>query len=438
MRGDRGIWGTAAATAALALLVVGAGTASADAAERVVVGAKPCPDEATYPWMGNSIAKRVTVPSLTTPAGIEGYEGTILRPTDSAAYPGPRPVVVLQHGNNGDQCRLWWVAQDLAGHGYVALVWTVPNASTQQNFIRSVDATRSALAFVRTGANPYLSSSDPTQIAVAGSSLGAVVTSYVQGDPDPAVRAAVALDNLVPAVPSDGGMGEGEGLCGNAEAAIPVTPRVPALGFAKDEPCGGNLDPFSKQPAFTLWRNAGIPSMEVIMAGFEHTDFMANGSEAQRLDVSHYLLAWLDRWLLDAPDATDRLLADTVNGRPTDVVVSSKFRSASFLPGVVNTTDLIGWLHRDVISPKSKRVAGPERLVTRRQVHGRGLKFRFRADEPDSSFRCRLDDQRWRRCRSPHVLHRAAIGRHTFRVQATDAAGNRERKPASWRFRVQR
>jgi Ca2+-binding RTX toxin-like protein len=68
---------------------------------------------------------------------------------------------------------------------------------------------------------------------------------------------------------------------------------------------------------------------------------------------------------------------------------------------------------------------GPRRRVT----------FAFTASQPGSSFRCKLDGQPWRPCRSPRV-YLVSPGRHAFRVYAIDAAGNRDRSPAFFFFRV--
>jgi Ca2+-binding RTX toxin-like protein len=64
----------------------------------------------------------------------------------------------------------------------------------------------------------------------------------------------------------------------------------------------------------------------------------------------------------------------------------------------------------------------------------RRVSFSF-ASEPGARFRCRLDRQPWRSCRPPRsYLVRA--GRHVFRVYAIDAAGNRDRSPATFGFRA--
>jgi Ca2+-binding RTX toxin-like protein len=65
-------------------------------------------------------------------------------------------------------------------------------------------------------------------------------------------------------------------------------------------------------------------------------------------------------------------------------------------------------------------------------------KFKFRATEPGSSFECKIDSQPYEACSSPTTLKRLDKGRHVFRVQATDAAGNVDPTPASRGFKVVR
>jgi Ca2+-binding RTX toxin-like protein len=81
----------------------------------------------------------------------------------------------------------------------------------------------------------------------------------------------------------------------------------------------------------------------------------------------------------------------------------------------------------------SLRRRPPALLLTPRQR--RRVAFAFSASEAGARFRCRLDRQPFRPCRSPRA-YLVAAGPHAFRVFAIDAAGNRDRSPLLFRFRV--
>ena len=63
-------------------------------------------------------------------------------------------------------------------------------------------------------------------------------------------------------------------------------------------------------------------------------------------------------------------------------------------------------------------------------------KFAFRANEPNSTFTCKLDKQKPKPCVSPKTYRGLKPGRHTFKVWATDAAGNKATTPAKRTFKV--
>ena len=65
----------------------------------------------------------------------------------------------------------------------------------------------------------------------------------------------------------------------------------------------------------------------------------------------------------------------------------------------------------------------------------RVAKFTFGADR-SASFRCRLDRGRYRVCRSPLTYRALALGRHLLSVYAVNAAGERDRTPASYAWTV--
>lgn len=88
---------------------------------------------------------------------------------------------------------------------------------------------------------------------------------------------------------------------------------------------------------------------------------------------------------------------------------------------------------RDTTAPNTTISAGPV-SPTRSRTAG----FSFSATEPGSTFQCRLDDRAWRACTSPRSYSRLVLGRHVFRVRATDLAGNRDATPATWTWRIRK
>jgi Ca2+-binding RTX toxin-like protein len=88
----------------------------------------------------------------------------------------------------------------------------------------------------------------------------------------------------------------------------------------------------------------------------------------------------------------------------------------------------------DRTAPRTKLLRRPASLVRVRPGRAAAVVFRFAADER-SRFECKLDAKPYRRCHSP-LRAELRPGRHTFRVFAIDAAGNRDKTPALVRIRV--
>ncbi len=117
----------------------------------------------------------------------------------------------------------------------------------------------------------------------------------------------------------------------------------------------------------------------------------------------------------------------------------------SFIPGVGGPEQVCG-IAVDGLSSPPAPPAGPPAPDTRAPVAkiskgpGKKLdqgtaKFSFKADETGSTFSCKLDRKKPARCRSPKTYKSLKPGRHTFKVWATDPAGNKS-KPAKRGFRV--
>lgn len=81
----------------------------------------------------------------------------------------------------------------------------------------------------------------------------------------------------------------------------------------------------------------------------------------------------------------------------------------------------------------------PQTTLKRKPPHktrDRTPTFRFVADEPGSTFQCKLDGKRFKSCRSPFTTKKLSLGRHTFAVRARDDPGQLDPSPASYSFKV--
>jgi Ca2+-binding RTX toxin-like protein len=113
---------------------------------------------------------------------------------------------------------------------------------------------------------------------------------------------------------------------------------------------------------------------------------------------------------------------------PAPVTVPAPTTSPPAPPPVVKPPKV------DRTPPVTKLLRRPAKLVRVRPHRAAQVVFRFAANE-SSRFECKLDAKPFRRCRSP-VRARLRPGRHTFRVFAIDAAGNRDKTPATVSVRV--
>ena len=90
----------------------------------------------------------------------------------------------------------------------------------------------------------------------------------------------------------------------------------------------------------------------------------------------------------------------------------------------------------DTRAPRTSIAKHPPKLV---RTHRRKVReaFRFRSSEAGATFVCRVDRDLPRFCRA-RISRRFEAGRHTVQVKARDAAGNVDRTPAVFHFRVKR
>lgn len=109
--------------------------------------------------------------------------------------------------------------------------------------------------------------------------------------------------------------------------------------------------------------------------------------------------------------------APTPAPSPTTVPTTPTTPTTAFAPAPADTT-----------APTTSFTKKPGKRVTRAKV-----RVGFTSDEAGVTFSCKLDKGAWRSCTSPKTL-RVKVGKHRFSVRATDAAGNTDATPATYRF----
>jgi bacillolysin len=87
----------------------------------------------------------------------------------------------------------------------------------------------------------------------------------------------------------------------------------------------------------------------------------------------------------------------------------------------------------DSTAPNTKITKHPKK-----KSHDRDAKFRFTSSESGSTFECKLDGKLWKSCSSPKKYQDLDYGKHTFKVRATDAAGNRDATPDTFTWKIVR
>lgn len=89
----------------------------------------------------------------------------------------------------------------------------------------------------------------------------------------------------------------------------------------------------------------------------------------------------------------------------------------------------------DTKDPTTKITGDPGKRTSDRTPK---FKFKSRSDD-DAGFECKVDRGHYKSCHSPKTLGKLARGKkHTFKVRAIDAAGNKDPSPSKWKFTVKR
>jgi Ca2+-binding RTX toxin-like protein len=181
----------------------------------------------------------------------------------------------------------------------------------------------------------------------------------------------------------------------------------------------------------------GHPGPDVFFAGAGEDSILANSGDA---DITINCGPDTDSAVIDHPQYGDPAPVECENVYEAD---PNNFRTRTLLPPPPlpqpppppeEKPPVVVKPPRDTQPPQTKLAAHPRALVLTRRKW-RQVAFRFASSERGSSFRCKLDAKPYRPCTSPRA-YRVKAGRHAFRVFAIDAAGNRDRTPALFRFRV--
>jgi hypothetical protein len=89
---------------------------------------------------------------------------------------------------------------------------------------------------------------------------------------------------------------------------------------------------------------------------------------------------------------------------------------------------------KDTTPPNTTIGKGPKKVI-----HAKGpktkVKFTFSSTEVGSTFKCKLDKKAFAACTSPKT-YKVKPGKHSFQVEAVDAAGNIDATPAKQKFKV--
>ncbi|WP_340538112.1 PKD domain-containing protein [Nocardioides sp. GXZ039] len=101
--------------------------------------------------------------------------------------------------------------------------------------------------------------------------------------------------------------------------------------------------------------------------------------------------------------------------------------------GTENVTSSVKVVVRDVVAPDTSITSGPSGTVRAKRAV-----FRLASTESGGGFECRLDQAGWRSCGARAVFAGLGEGKHTLRVRALDAAGNRDASPALRTWTVDR
>lgn len=125
---------------------------------------------------------------------------------------------------------------------------------------------------------------------------------------------------------------------------------------------------------------------------------------------------------------------DAATGNECTVVMSgNRTASATFnvAPGGGQSGTGTQARQPDTIAPNTTLGKHPKAVTSKHKA-----KFTFSADEPGSTFLCKLDKGAFKACVSPFKKS-VGPGQHSFKVKAVDSSGNTDATPAKYKFKVE-
>jgi hypothetical protein len=211
-------------------------------------------------------------------------------------------------------------------------------------------------------------------------------------------------------------------LAGGSQRSILIAtaPAVAQFGVAADLTINAGLDPAG---GGACWDTFDCVSW----GGFSGSLPSPTGTPATAIPGGDALcrsIAGGDPATLEASDDTDDSAADFAPASPAPRNNAAP-ATGEPCPGAGGAYAI------DTDPPQTKITKGP-----RGRVAGDTVKFRFKSDEPRSTFKCKAPGKPFRRCRSPKKLKNLDDGRQKFKVFAIDAAGNADPTAAKRRFKV--
>jgi Tol biopolymer transport system component len=199
---------------------------------------------------------------------------------------------------------------------------------------------------------------------------------------------------------------------GSGQTNLTPSTSVPVYQGNDDSP---SWSPDGMRIAYSNGLAGGEPEIWTMDAG--------NGSGKVNLTDNDVSVSDTDpAW---SPDGARIAYVGSVSGTNRDIYVMNADGTDQVVLHSNPANDIKPDWQQDSIPPQTTITSGPA-SVTR----SASASLSFASSETGSTFRCSLDGAAFTACSSPKSYSGLADGRHTFRVLATDAAGNEDATPA--------